>query len=133
MRVDGKLLTLTIDTLEVECVAATVLLDAEPMDDDLVTFTDKENGDDQQWFIQVTALPDLAPGSFWSLLWDTLPFTPLTFRLRPYGNATATSDKPHLTGQVYVDRSPPVGGDAQVAWWFDTRLSCVATPELVRA
>jgi hypothetical protein len=37
-----------------------------------------------------------------------------------------------MTGQVYVDRSPPVGGDAGVAWWFDTRLTCTDRPTLVR-
>lgn len=132
MRVDGKHLTLTVDGLDVQCIASTVLLDAEAMDDDLVTFTDKENGDDLTWFISITALPDLAPGTFWSLLWDTLPFTPLDFTLRPYGNGSPTADQPHLTGQVYVDRRPPVGGDAQVAWWFDCRLTCVERPAVVR-
>jgi hypothetical protein len=132
MRVDGRHLTLTIDGLDVQCIASSVLLDAEPTDDDLVTFTDKENGLDLTWFLAITALPDLAPGAFWSLLWETLPFTPLDYTLRPYGNDDPTADQPHLVGQCYVDRSPPVGGEAQVTWWFDTRLTCVDRPELVR-
>lgn len=128
MRADGKNLRFTFGTVEAACVSSTAVLDNEDADSDLVTFADVINGLDKTWFFLITALPDYAPGSWWSLLWTTPAFTPIPYVFRPYGNDVATQDEPHFTGSVTVDRKPPVGGDAQAVWAFEARLTCTGAP-----
>lgn len=133
MRADGKNLRFTIGTVDVSCVSSSAVLDNEDADADRVTFADVINGLDKTWFLQITAVPDYAPATWWQLLWATPAFTPIPYLFRPYGNTTATADQPHFSGYATIDRKPPVGGDAQAIWSFDARLTCTAQPTLVTA
>lgn len=132
MRADGRHLTLAFDDLEVNCVSTQVTLDSEDADRELVTFADVVSGNDKRWSFTITAVADYAAGSFWDMLWVTPAYQPIDYEFAPYGNTTPNVDQPHFTGQVTVDRRPPIGGDAGAPWWtFDARLVCTANPTRV--
>lgn len=131
MRIDGRRLSLTFDDIDVRCDSTSVLLDNEEADAELITFGDVIAGNDKRWFFTVTGLPDYGAGSFWSLLWDTPPFTPIPYLFNPYGSTVATPALPWFSGLVTVDRKPPVGGDAGAWWTFDARLTCTGNPTRV--
>lgn len=133
MRVDGKGLSLTFGTVEVACVSSSVVLDNEDAPAELTTFADVIAGNDRRWFFTVTAWPDLAPGTWWTLLWETPAFTPISYVYKPYANAVATAAEPHFSGLVTVDRKPALGGAAGAIWSFDARLTCTAAPTRVTA
>lgn len=137
MRINGRQLSLLfadgttpiVDGIEVRCDSTSIVLDSEPADADLVTFADVLNGNDRRWFITITALPDYADGTFWSLLWATPPFEWLQYRFDPYGvGDLPTPSHPVFTGSAYVDAKPALGGDAGTAWTYDARLTCIGTP-----
>lgn len=132
-RVDGKNLSLAFGAVEVACVSTSILLDNEKLDAEVVTFDDITKGNDRRWFFTITGLPDLGPGTWWSLLWNTPANTSIPFRYAPYGNTTASPEQPHFTGAATVDQKPPVGGEAGQLWKFDTRLTCTAPPTRVTA
>ena len=131
MRANGKDLSLVIGEIEIRCVSTEVVLDVEKADPDRVTFDDVINGLDWVWFFQITALPDYAPGSFWSLLYDTPAYTPLGYVFAPYANEIPTLEQPHFTGFATVDQKPPLGGGAGQSWVFATRLTCTEPPTRV--
>jgi hypothetical protein len=133
MRADGKNLSLTFGIVEVACVATSIMLDGEDADADRVTFHDVITGNNKRWFFTISGLPDYAPGTFWTLLWETPAFTPISFLFRPYGNVTPTPEQPHFAGFVTIDNKPPLGGDAGKSWTFSTRLTCVARPARLTA
>lgn len=130
MRADGKNLRFTFGTVDVACVSSSAVLDNEQADSDLVTFSDVINGFDRTWFFQITAYPDYAPASWWSLLWTTPAFTPIPYLFRPYGNDVPSSTEPHFVGAVTIDAKPPIGGAAQSVWSFDARLTCTTWPTM---
>lgn len=129
MRVDGRNLSLTIGTLEIACQSSSAVLDNEDADADLTTFADVVAGTDRRWFLTITALPDYAPASFWTLLWETPAFTPVGYLLKPYNNTAAASvEQPWFSGSATLDQPPPLGGDAGATWSFTTRLTCTGRP-----
>lgn len=128
MRADGKNLSLKFGSVEVACVSSAVVLDSEDAPAELVTFADVLAGADRRWFFTVAGYPDYAPGTFWTLLWETPAYTPISYVFKPYGNASPSPTQPHFAGQVTVDHPPPLGGDAKTAWTFEARLTCVQAP-----
>lgn len=128
MRVDGKGLSLTIGAIEVACVSSSVVLDNEDAPSALVTFADVLAGNDKRWFFTITSYPDYGPGSWWTMLWEQAPYSPVAYVYRPYDNAVPTAAEPHFLGTATVDRKPGMGGGALATWNFDTRLTCTAAP-----
>jgi hypothetical protein len=133
VRADGNNLLFQFGTVEVACTSTSAVLDSEKADADRVTFADVISGLDWQWFFVVTGHPDYAPGTFWTLCWETAAFVPVAYLFRPYGNAVATAQQPHFSGSATIDKKPPLGGDAKAVWAFDTRLTCTAQPTRVTA
>lgn len=128
-RVNGRNLSLVIGGLDVACVSSSVVFDNEDPDADLVTFADITSGNDRRWFFIVTAWQDYAPGTFWTLLWQTPAFTPIAYTFKPYANiGAASASQPWFTGSATLDQPPPLGGDAATTWAFQTRLTCTARP-----
>jgi hypothetical protein len=127
-RTDGRNLVLYFGAVSVACDSTSVMLDNDDGDADLVTFADVLAGNDKRWFFVVSGYPDYGPGTFWSLLWDTPPFTPIGYSFSPYGGELHTPETPFFDGQCVVDRKPPIGGNAGSTWTFDARLTCTATP-----
>lgn len=133
MRADGRNLSLTFGSVQVACVSTSATLDNEDAAADVVTFADVINGTDKRWFIGISGYPDYAPGTFWSLLWDLPPWSPIPYLFKPYGNDVATDDQPHFAGQAVAERKPPLGGDAGRAWTWEMRLNCTAAPTRIDA
>lgn len=130
-RVDGRNLQLMFAGLEINCDTTSVLLDNEDADADLVTFGDVIAGNNKVWFFTITGFPHYGAGSFWSLLWDTPPHTPIAYLFNPLVVALPTPALPWFTGTCTVDRKPPIGGDAGTYWTFDARLTCIGVPTRV--
>lgn len=131
MRADGRALSLTLGELEVNCSSTSVVLDVEKSDPDRVTFDDVISGLDWVWYFTIVGVPDYSADTFWTLLYETPAFTPISFTFAPYDNDEPSLDQPHWIGFVTVDQKPPIGGDAGAAWTFGTRLTCTAAPERV--
>jgi hypothetical protein len=131
MRIDGRRLSLTFGSVEINCDSTSIVLDNEDADAELVTFGDVVAGNDKRWFFTVSGLPDYGAGSFWSLLWDTPAYVPIPYEFNPYGVDAPTTSTPVFTGEVTVDRKPPIGGEAGARWAFDARLTCTENPTRV--
>lgn len=128
----GKDLSLTIDGVEVNLEATSVVLDNEEADTDAVTFAELGSGTPLQWFISVEAVADYGTGSLWTQLWDNAGDT-VPFVFKPYGNATASTSQPHFTGTATITAKPPVGGSANEVFTFEARLDVVGEPTRVTA
>lgn len=128
MRADGRHLSLIFGSVEVACVSTSAVLDNEDAPSDVVTFADVLAGNDKRWTLVISGYPDYEAGTFWSLLWNNPPFTPLPYLFKPYGNDVPTTTEPHFAGQAMPERKPGLGGDAGRAWTYDVRLNCTAAP-----
>jgi len=124
---NGKNLSLTIDTKEVNLEGTSIVLDNEEADTDSVTFAELASGTPLQWFFTITAVADYGSGSFWSTLWDGAGTT-VPFVFKPYGNATASTSQPHFTGTATINAKPPIGGSANETFTFEARLYVVGEP-----
>lgn len=131
-RYKGKDLSLLLGTEEVNLEATSVVLDNEDADDDDVTFAEIAAGTPKQWFFTVTARSDYGSGSFWSFCWENVG-DDVNFVFKPYGNATPTAAQPHFTGTAHVVAKPPIGGDANETFTFETRLDVTGEPTRVIA
>lgn len=126
----GKDLSLTIDGVEVNLEATSVTLNNEEADTDAVTFAELASGTPLQWFFEIEAVADYGTGSFWSTLWDNSGST-VAFVFKPYGNAAASADQPHFTGNATILAKPPVGGAANEVFTFEARLDVDGEPAKV--
>jgi len=128
----GKDLSLTIDGVEVNVEATSVVLENEEADTDAVTFAELAAGTPTQWFISIEAVADYGSGSVWTTLWEESG-NDLAFVFKPYGNMTASATQPHFTGTATVLAKPPVGGSANEVFTFEARLDVVGEPARVIA
>ena len=128
----GKDLSLTVDGVEFNLEATSVVLDNEDADNDAVTFADLQSGTPKKWFFTVEATADYADTSVWSMLWDNAG-SDVAFALKPYGNETASPSQPHFTGTCTILSKPPIGGSANEVFTFEARLDVVGEPTRVTA
>lgn len=126
----GKDLSLTIDGVEVNVEATSVVLNNEEADTDAVTFAELASGTPLQWFFEIEAVADYGTGSFWTQLWDNAG-NDVPFVFKPYGNAAASATEPHFTGTATIVAKPPVGGAANEVFTFEARLDVVGEPTRV--
>lgn len=126
----GKDLSLTIDGVEVNLEATSVVLDNEEADTDAVTFAELASGTPLQWFISIEAVADYGTGSLWTTLWENSG-SDVAFVFKPYGNTVASATQPHFTGNATITAKPPVGGTANEVFTFEARLDVVGDPTRV--
>lgn len=126
----GNGLSLTINAIEYNMDATSVILNNEEADNDTQTFADLAAGGALQWFFEVEAVSDFGTGSLWNYVWANSGTTAVPFVFKPYGNATATPAKPHFTGTLKVGPKPAVGGQAGEVFTFEARFDVDGTPLL---
>lgn len=130
----GKGLSLTIDSVEYNMDAKSVVLDNEAADNDATTFADLTAGGSLQWFFTVEALSDYGTGSLWSYVWDNAGDDSVTFVFKPYGNTTPSATQPHFTGTLKVGPKPgSIGGSADEVFTFEVRFDVNGEPTKVTA
>jgi len=84
----------------------------EDKDVDVTTFADVEAGDDRDYFLNGTAVQDLASDSFWTYVWENSGEEGVPFTLAPYGNAAPDTDTPHIVGTLTIGPAPEAGTEA---------------------
>lgn len=129
----GKGLSLTINSIEYNMDATSVVMDSEDADSDATTFADLSAGGAKQWFFTVNAVSDYGTGSLWSYVWDNSGDDDVAFLFKPYGNATASATQPHFTGTLTIPSKPSVGGDADKTFAFEARFDIDGEPQKVTA
>lgn len=128
----GKDLSLTIDSVETNIEATSVVLENEEGDSDVLTFAEIGSGEGLQWFFTINAVSDYGSGSFWSTCWDN-EGEEVPYLFKPYGNETASPTQPHFSGSCKVAAPPPIGGTANETFTFEVRFDCTSKPERVTA
>ena len=111
----GENLSITIDGEEYNSYLHQVRAEPDDGEDgDYITFANASTGDTSQWFLRGTMYDDYAADSLWTLAWlnsgQVVPFL-----IKPYGNAAASADQPHFSGNVKISRKPGIGGEAAEA------------------
>lgn len=125
----GKGLSLTINSVEYNLDASSVVMDNE--DKDNLVFADLGANGGKQWFFTIQAFTDTASGSLWRYVWDNAGNTNVAFLFKPYGNATATAAKPHFSGTLTVSAKPSLGGTVDDAFNFEVRFDIDGVPVMV--
>lgn len=124
--IEGKDLTITIDSVDYKCDITNCVMDSEPLDTDALTFCDAANYT-EKWFFTVTAIQSTDADSFHQMLWANSGTT-VAFVFAPHGNGTVTADEPHYTGNLIIGKKPKVGGTANTNYVFEYRLDIVGEP-----
>lgn len=111
----GENLSITFDGTEYNSYLHQVRAEPDDGEDgDFITFANASTGDTSQWFLRGTMYDDYAADSLWTLAWlnsgQVVPFL-----IKPYGNADASADQPHFSGNVKISRKPGIGGEAAEA------------------
>ena len=132
-RIKGKGLTLTINDVDYQCDATSVVLLNEESDEDsdALTFCDISDGGAVSWFFDISAITSTDSDSFWSYLWDNAGTAGVSYLFAPHANETPTADQPHFTGTVTLPAKPQIGGEANSTWTFETRLEVEQEPTKV--
>jgi hypothetical protein len=130
---NGKSLSLTINSIEYNMDATSVVLNNEEADSDTTTFADLAAGGAVQWFFEIEAVSDFGTGSLWNYVWANAGTSAVPFVFKPYGNATALPAKPHFTGTLNVGAKPAIGGAAGETFTFEVRFDVDGTPLLKTA
>lgn len=107
-------------------------------DSDFVTFDDAAKGGARQYNLEFTAAQDLAADSLWDQVFSNAGAT-VAFLLKPYGNAVASVDQPHISGNAVISEPDGdfIGGEANSSatakMTFDCSWVCTAKPTRVTA
>lgn len=128
----GKDLSLTLDSVETNVEATSIVLDNEEGDTDVLTFAEIGSGEGLSWFFTINAVSDYGAGSFWSAAWDN-EGAEVPYVFKPYGNEAPSPTQPHFTGMCKVAAAPPIGGTANETFTFEVRWDCTGKPERVTA
>lgn len=108
-----RALVLSIGGTEVTAEISKGVIVAGEADADFVTYADAAAGGKREYRLECTAVQDMATGTIWDQVW-TAAGTTVAFLLKPYGNATATVEQPHFTGNATITEPDGdlIGGEA---------------------
>lgn len=127
----GGSLSILINSVEYNMDLTNLVLNNEEADSDAVTFAEVGAGGALQWFFEGTAVSDFGTGSLWNYIWENSGDTGIAFTYKPYGNAVASTTKPHFTGTLTLPAKLPVGGAAGETWTYEMRMDVDGTPTMV--
>lgn len=135
-RIKGVALTLKLGAVPTDYKADVTkcTITNEEADSGVVTFEDAASGGARKYLLNISAIQSTDADSLWSYIW-TNSGTKVAFVFAPHGNATATADQPHFTGNVWIGPKPEIGGEAGQGntYVFDTQWEIEGTPTLVSA
>jgi len=134
-RIKGRGLTFTIDDVDYQCDATSVVLGNEESDsdsDNALTFCDAVGGAGvREWKFTISAIQSTDPTSFWTYLWDNSGTQGVSYLFAPHANETATEAQPHFVGTVDLPQKPDIGGEANTTWTFDIEIPTNEEPTKV--
>lgn len=112
-RIKGVALTLEIGTppIDYKCDITAAKITNEESDADTTTFCDVAEGDQYDYFLNLTAVQSTDVESLWSHIWEHSG-AEVAFTYAPHGNATPTPNQPHFIGTVKIGPRPEIGGEA---------------------
>lgn len=128
-----RLLTLKIDGEEYAAEVSNVRITSAESDSDFVTFADAAAGGARDYTLAMTMTQDLEDGSLWREVWDN-PGTEVPFRIRPYGNTTASTGQSHFSGTAVITEPDGdfLGGEANASatakMTIEVEWPCTARP-----
>jgi len=130
-RIKGAALGLTIGGVDYWADISSAVFDNEEATGGVTTFADAAAGGSRQHFVTVSAIQSLASASFWRYVWANTGVS-ATYKYAPHGNATASANEPHLTGNLKIGPKPTLGGDAgsDNTYTFETRFDITGEPVL---
>lgn len=127
-RIKGSALALSIGGTDYWADATSVLLDNEEASDDVKTFADSTR---RQEYFTIGAIQSTATGSFWSFVRENVGVE-IPARYAVHGNAVATADEPHVLCTIKFLAPPPLGGEFEATYTFETRADVVGETTLDR-
>ncbi|GMA34740.1 hypothetical protein [Demequina litorisediminis] len=134
-RIKGVGLTLSVGSpaVDYKCDVTAATITNEEKDSDVTTFCDVSEGDDRQFFLNITAIQSTDADSLWSYIWDNTG-EDVAFTYAPHGNAIPSADQPHFTGNVTIGDRPEIGGEAgkDNTYTFESQWEIVGTPVVDR-
>lgn len=131
-------LTLTINGVECAPEVSKATISSNPTTSDFTSFADASSNGNNDYAVNITLVQDAAAGSLWSQVWDNAG-TDVAFVVRPYGNATPTTDQPHFTGTCTITEPAGdfLGTEANTSTTaratVDVVFPCIARPTKVTA
>lgn len=127
-----RLLKVKIGDTEHTAEVSKCEITAGKADSDFTSFEDAANGGAREYALNLTARQDTGSASLWRYLWDN-PGDSVAVKVNPGGNATATVEDPHFSGNVTITEPDGtlLGGEAnsstsarmtfEVSWVFEAR------------
>jgi hypothetical protein len=118
-RIKANALKLTIDGTDYWSDFSSVVMQSEDASADVTTFYDASVGGRRDFYFTVSGVQSTASTSFWRAMWADAG-AEVAFIYAPHGNATASSDQPHFTGNLRVPAKGAfqIGGEASADGTF---------------
>lgn len=136
--IGSRLLTLTIDAVEVTAQVSKAVITSNDAGSDFTTFADAAAGGAREYRLEFTAVQDAVAASLWDKVFssagDSVPFV-----LSPYGNAVPTPAEPAFEGTCTITEPDGdfIGGSADKStsarFTFDCAWVLDAKPTRVTA
>lgn len=119
-KIYGKALYLTVNGVDYAADMQSATLAFEEADTDNLTFGDVAAGVGDKGKLSIKAIQSTESGSFWNIVWANAGQR-VPFKLAPHGNETPSAAQPHITGTVFIDLRPDIGGevDPKKAYTFE--------------
>lgn len=125
----GRNLSLLINGTEYNMDVSSVNFVSEDADVDITTFAELGANGAKDWFMDVTAVQDMATGALWRYIWDSAGTENVTYIYKQYGG-TASATTPHFTGECTIPSKPNFGGEADSTFTFEVRFKLEAAPTI---
>lgn len=132
-RIYGKQLRLEVDGTDYWADVTSCVKKSEPDSDRSVTFEDANTGDAFKHYFEITAIQSTDSTSWWSFCESNVGQS-FPFEYAVHGNATITTNQPHLIGTLTIPQPPEIGGEAnrKKEYLFTMRVDIDGTPTLDR-
>lgn len=111
-----RLLTLTLDAIDVTAEVSTCVIKAAETDSDFVSFAAAAAGGGREYSLGLTFVQDPATGTVWDQVWahagEEVPVL-----IKPFGPAAASATTPHFTATAIVSEPDGdlLGGEADAS------------------
>jgi YD repeat-containing protein len=132
-RIKGVALALKLGSPAVDywCDVTAATITNDEGDTDVITFCDAAEGNDRQYFLNLTAIQSTDADGLWRYTWDHSGEV-VGFTYAPHGNETPTVSQPHFIGTVKIGPRPTIGGEAGQSntYTFDTVWEIEGVPVL---
>lgn len=118
-RIKANALLMSIDAVDYWADFSSVVMQSEDASADVTTFYDASLGGRRDFYFTVSGVQSTEAASFWRAMWSDAG-TEVAFIYAPHGNATASADKPHFTGNVRIPARGAfqLGGEASADGTF---------------